>query len=211
MKRILLLAFLIALGFTLALSAEDLGALAKKEKARREALAKEGKKAKVLTNQDVADIKSDLAYQSSGTETPASEVNPSEQPPAQSAVDDQIKQLQDEREQLQQKAQEGRDTIGKGGLFHTHNVGTQYQQMEVQIDEPTMKEISRLTDGKYFRATDNAKLKNIYAEIDELEKTKIEVTEFSRHTEEFLNFALLAGLLFAAEIVLRYTVYKTTP
>ena len=89
--------------------------------------------------------------------------------------------------------------------------GTQYQQMEVQIDEPTMKEISRLTDGKYFRATDNAKLKNIYAEIDELEKTKIEVTEFSRHTEEFLNFALLAGLLFAAEIVLRYTVYKTTP
>ena len=89
--------------------------------------------------------------------------------------------------------------------------GIQYQNVEVQIDEETMKQIAQMTDGKYFRATDNNKLKEIYKEIDKLEKTKIEVTEFRRHAEEFLPFALFAGLFLLIEIFLRYTVYKSLP
>ena len=89
--------------------------------------------------------------------------------------------------------------------------GTQYQQMEVQIDESTMKQIAQMTDGKYFRATENKKLKAIYDEIDKLEKTKIDVTEFSRHSEEFFPFALLAGALLFLELFLRYTFLKSLP
>lgn len=89
--------------------------------------------------------------------------------------------------------------------------GIQYQNMEVQIDEEVMTKISGITDGKYFRATNNNKLKAIYQEIDKLEKTKIEVTEFKRHSEEFFPFALLAGLLLILEIILRYTVLRSIP
>ena len=81
----------------------------------------------------------------------------------------------------------------------------------MQIDEDVLQQISKATDGKYFRATNNSKLKEIYAEIDQLEKTKIEVTEFRRHAEEFFPFALIAGMLLILEILLRYTVFKSLP
>ena len=75
--------------------------------------------------------------------------------------------------------------------------GIQYQDVEVKIDEKTLQDIAILTDGKYFRATNNNSLKEIYKDIDALEKSKIEVTEFHKHSEEFLPFALWAlGLLF---------------
>lgn len=90
-------------------------------------------------------------------------------------------------------------------------LGIQYQNMEVQIDEASLTEIARLTGGKYFRATNNNKLKEIYKEIDTLEKTKIEVTEFRKHAEEFLPIALLAGLILFAEIILRLTLYRSIP
>lgn len=89
--------------------------------------------------------------------------------------------------------------------------GTQYQNMEVEIDETVMKRIAELTDGQYFRATDNKSLEQIYKDIDKLEKTKIDVSMYSRHTEEYLPFAFLALGLFLAELLLRYTYFRSIP
>jgi len=86
-----------------------------------------------------------------------------------------------------------------------------YDYVKVDIDEDILKEIAKTTNGKYFRATNKKKLENIYAEIDQLEKSKIDVTEFSRKNEEFLLFALIAAVLLLIEILLRYTVFKTIP
>lgn len=83
--------------------------------------------------------------------------------------------------------------------------------MEVEIDEDLLQKVADMTDGKYFRATSNQKLKNIYNEIDQLEKTKIDVTHFERKHEEFLLFALIALGVFVIEILLRNTVFKTLP
>ena len=89
--------------------------------------------------------------------------------------------------------------------------GIQYQNMEVQIDEDVLQQIAQETDGKYFRATNTAKLKEIYDSIDKLEKTKIDVTEFRKHTEEFYPWAIIALLLLLAELTLRFTVLKSIP
>ena len=83
--------------------------------------------------------------------------------------------------------------------------GIQYQDVEVQIDEETLQNIATVTDGKYFRATNNSKLKEIYKDIDKLEKSKIEVTEFHKRSEEFNKFAIPA-LLF---LILGYILEKT--
>ena len=88
---------------------------------------------------------------------------------------------------------------------------TVYQDMEVKIDEDMMKKISAMTDGQYFRATDNNKLEQVYQQIDELEKSKIDVTEFRKKKEEFLPFALAALLLLASEILLRNTLLRVLP
>lgn len=89
--------------------------------------------------------------------------------------------------------------------------GTQYQNVPVDIDEATLKAISQKTGGKYFRATNNKKLKAIYTEIDKLEKTKIEVTEFRKYSEEYLPYALIAGLALILEMLLRYTLLRSLP
>ncbi len=89
--------------------------------------------------------------------------------------------------------------------------GIQYQNMEVQIDEDVLQNIASETDGKYFRATNTSKLKQIYDEIDRMEKTKIAVTEFRNHTEEFYPWALAALLLLLADIILRFTIFKSIP
>jgi Ca-activated chloride channel homolog len=70
------------------------------------------------------------------------------------------------------------------------------QMMEVKIDEEALTQIAQMTGGKYFRATDNTKLKEIYTEIDTLEKTRIDVQEYSKRSEEFLPFAILAACCF---------------
>lgn len=87
--------------------------------------------------------------------------------------------------------------------------GVQYQEVEVKIDEELLKKVTAMTDGKYFRATSNKKLEEIYAEIDLMEKSKIDVTEFRRKKEEFLPLALLAFLLFTLEIIFRKTIFRT--
>ena len=85
------------------------------------------------------------------------------------------------------------------------------QQMEVQIDEELLKEIAAETGGQYFRAENNKKLKEIYNEIDKLEKSKIDVQEFKRKHEMFLPLALIAAALFILEILLRYLYFRRLP
>ncbi len=89
--------------------------------------------------------------------------------------------------------------------------GIQYQDMEVQIDEDILRKIAGLTGGKYFRATDNEKLRSIYKEIDKLEKSKIETREYSKKQEEYMIFALAALVLFLIERFLVMIVFKNIP
>ncbi len=89
--------------------------------------------------------------------------------------------------------------------------GIQLQKVEVKIDEQTLKLISEKTGGKYFRATDNEKLKKIYDEIEKLEKDKIKEKLGKQQEEEYMKFLIPALLLLVIEILLRYTVLRTLP
>lgn len=89
--------------------------------------------------------------------------------------------------------------------------GIQYQNMEVKIDEQLLQQVAEATEGRYFRATSNQKLEEIYREIDQLEKSKIDVTEFKQKNEEFLPLALMAILLLLLEFLLRNTILRTIP
>jgi len=86
--------------------------------------------------------------------------------------------------------------------------GMQYQDMQVEIDEAILKDIAQTTGGKYFRATDNDKLVQVYKEIDKMEKSKIDVRQFSRKEEKYFLPAMIAFCLLAFEILIRNTVYK---
>lgn len=87
--------------------------------------------------------------------------------------------------------------------------GMQYQQMKVEIDEKMLTTIANNSGGKYFRATSNQKLSEIYDEIDKLERSKIEVTEFRHVHEEFYPLVALALVLLLVEFLLRKTVFRT--
>ena len=89
--------------------------------------------------------------------------------------------------------------------------GIQYQNVPVEIDEPTLKQIAATTGGQYFRATDNASLKAIYEEIDQMEKTKISVQEFSKKQEEYMQWSLLVLLLLLVEVLLKNTLLRNIP
>lgn len=89
--------------------------------------------------------------------------------------------------------------------------GMQTQMMEVKIDEALLMEVAKGTDGKYFRATNNEKLRSIYQEIDKMEKSKIDVTEFRRKKEEFFPLVLLAFIFIGLEMLLRYMYLKNIP
>lgn len=105
----------------------------------------------------------------------------------------------------------GVGTIGMAPMPIPTPFGVQYQQMEVKIDEGLLKEIADMTGGKYFRATDNKKLKEIYQEIDKLEKSKIEINEYSKRQDQYFWFAIAAAIFLALELVLRFTVLRTIP
>ncbi|MEI6433322.1 MAG: VWA domain-containing protein [Bacteroidota bacterium] len=105
----------------------------------------------------------------------------------------------------------GIGTIGQAPYPVQTPFGMQTQMMEVKIDEPLLKEIAQMTDGKYFRATNNAKLRAIYQEIDKMEKSKIDVTEFRKKKEEFLSLVLIALILLILETGLRYLYVKNIP
>lgn len=88
-------------------------------------------------------------------------------------------------------------------------VGVQYMMMDSEFDESTLQRIANTTGGQYFRATDNSSLKSIYEQIDQLEKTKLRVREYAKHTDIFPPFIVAALLCLIAEIILRYFVLRT--
>ncbi|MCI5080077.1 MAG: aerotolerance regulator BatA, partial [Saprospiraceae bacterium] len=77
--------------------------------------------------------------------------------------------------------------------------------------EQLLREIAEMTGGQYFRATSEESLKQIYQQIDRMEKTKIEVTSLLRYSEEFGRFAMWALILLVLEISLRYTILRAIP
>jgi Ca-activated chloride channel family protein len=84
-----------------------------------------------------------------------------------------------------------------------------YDNVKVTIDEDLLKEIAEVTGGKYFRATNNKKLKEIYDEIDKLEKTEVEEFKYTNYEEKFRPLILLAGGLLLFEILLRFTLFRS--
>ncbi|MBT8304399.1 MAG: VWA domain-containing protein [Bacteroidia bacterium] len=85
----------------------------------------------------------------------------------------------------------------------------QYGRVQVEIDEKLLKEIAQVTGGRYFRATDNRKLAEIYAEIDKLEKTDVEEFKFTQYEEMFRPLVWLAGILLLIEVLLRFTLFRS--
>lgn len=87
----------------------------------------------------------------------------------------------------------------------------QYVNVPVEIDEKTLTQIAGTTDANYFRATSNSKLKEVYEEIDKLERTKLNVKEYNRRDEEYQWFALVAFLSILIEVLLRNSILKKIP
>lgn len=107
-------------------------------------------------------------------------------------------------------------TIGVG----TNNVapypmpvagGIQYVNIPVEIDTKTLSEISAATEGDFYRATNTKELRNIYKEIDQLEKSKLNVKTFSKRYEAYQPFALVAVLALLLEILMRITIFRRIP
>ncbi|HCY40571.1 MAG TPA: aerotolerance regulator BatA [Prolixibacteraceae bacterium] len=105
----------------------------------------------------------------------------------------------------------GVGTIGMAPYPLQTPFGVQVRDVEVKIDEETLQKIAATTDGKYFRATNNNKLAEIYQEIDKLEKSKIDVKEFSKKEEGYLKYALFGALLLLAGIFLKTTIFRNIP
>lgn len=166
MKKLLLFGFVGLIGLTLTLAADDLGELAKKEKAKREALQKEGKSPKVMTNEDIEKMKAgentdqilgenqaeetegepataDSILEGMSTEVPDStnEVAGSEFIEGQQqapSVDEELRQLQEQKEAAEAQIKDAQEAVDKGGLFHTYAVGNQFRESREagnEIDE----------------------------------------------------------------------------
>ncbi|MBR4381488.1 MAG: VWA domain-containing protein [Bacteroidaceae bacterium] len=104
--------------------------------------------------------------------------------------------------------------VGTNGMapYPYQVAGTvQYVNLPVEIDEKTLSEIASTTQGNYFRATSNSKLEEVYQEIDKLEKTKLNVRQFSKRDEKYEWFALAAFLCILLEVLLRNTLLKKIP
>jgi len=89
------------------------------------------------------------------------------------------------------------------------NGSFRYGRMQVEIDESLLKEIASETGGRYFRATNNDKLVEIYKEINKLEKTEVEETKYYNYDEKYRPLVLLAGLLLLIELILRNTIFRS--
>ena len=105
----------------------------------------------------------------------------------------------------------GVGTIGTAPYPMQTPFGVQVRDMEVKIDEPTLQKIASTTDGKYFRATNNNKLAEIYQEIDKLEKSKIDVKEYSKREEEYRKYALTGALILVLALFLKTTIFRNIP
>ena len=105
----------------------------------------------------------------------------------------------------------GIGTIGTAPYPMQTPFGVQVRDMKVDIDEPTLMKIAETTDGKYFRATNNNKLAEIYKEIDKLEKSKIDVKEYSKKEEEYMKYGLAAALFLIIGLFLKSTIFRNIP
>ncbi len=107
-------------------------------------------------------------------------------------------------------------TIGVGSsgyapISESTPLGTITQPQKVSIDEKLLISIANGTGGKYFRATDNQSLEKIYADINKLEKSKVQITNFHLYSEKFYPFIFLAMALLLIEGIMRYTLFKKFP
>jgi Ca-activated chloride channel homolog len=105
----------------------------------------------------------------------------------------------------------GVGTKGKAPFLVNSVFGQRYVYQEVDIDETTLKEISKNTGGQYFRATDLESLKNIYRQIDEMEKSEVKVIDHSEYTELFYFFLVPSLLLLLLEVTLANTFLRRIP
>jgi Ca-activated chloride channel homolog len=105
----------------------------------------------------------------------------------------------------------GIGTKGKAPYPLMTPFGVQIQMVDVEIDENMLSKIASETNGRYFRAINNQKLREIYMEIDRLEKTKFQVTEFSRREEKYFLIAMVAGFFLLVEFLLRFIIFRTIP
>ena len=105
----------------------------------------------------------------------------------------------------------GIGTIGMAPFPVQTPFGVQMRDMEVKIDEKTLGDIATITDGKYFRATNNKTLIEVYKEIDRLERSKIENKEFSKKNEEYRRYAVGALILALLALILQFAVFRHIP
>ena len=105
----------------------------------------------------------------------------------------------------------GIGTIGTAPFPVQTPFGIQMRDMPVQIDEKTLGDIANITDGKYFRATNNRTLTEIYKEIDRLERSKIQNKQYSKRNEEYRRFALGALILSLIALFLQFAVFRHIP
>jgi Ca-activated chloride channel homolog len=105
----------------------------------------------------------------------------------------------------------GVGTIGEAPYPVQTPFGIRYQNMPVDVDEKTLQKIAEMTNGQYFRATNNRTLRDIYTQIDEMEKTRIEVKAYRTYTELFYNWVGLGLLLLVLEVGLTSTFLRKLP
>lgn len=105
----------------------------------------------------------------------------------------------------------GVGTIGTAPYPMQTPFGVQVRDVEVKIDEVIMTKIATATEGKYFRATNNKKLAEIYQEIDKLEKSKIDVKEFSKKEEEYIKYAWAGAFFLLVAMFLKTTIFRNIP
>ena len=105
----------------------------------------------------------------------------------------------------------GVGTDGYAPISQISASGTVRTNEKVNIDEKLLTQIANETGGRYFRAKDNEGLTNIYAEIDKLEKSKVEVSTYTNYTERFIPFVIAALALLLLELILKYTTFKKFP
>lgn len=106
----------------------------------------------------------------------------------------------------------GAGTRGYANFPYTDQFGLKhYLKAKVDVDDSTLTKIAKMTGGRYFRATDFESLKQTYSEIDRLEKTKVEVQNYTEYKEEFAAFLTPALLLLAIELILANTRFRKLP
>lgn len=105
----------------------------------------------------------------------------------------------------------GVGTIGEAPYPVQTPFGIRYQNMPVDVDEKTLKAIAQMTNGSFYRATNNRTLKEIYAEIDKLEKTRIEIKSYRSYKEMFGSWAMIGLIALVLEMGLSGVVLRKLP